>query len=62
MEAPIGAFFQIWEKEFSESKIIDSLADEDSEIVMYVNGEISDEFENYSIQDGDAIEIVYRDK
>ncbi|MBC94746.1 MAG: hypothetical protein CMB14_01880 [Euryarchaeota archaeon] len=62
MEAPIGAFFKIWEKEFSESKIIDSLADEDSEIVMYVNGEISDEFENYSIQDGDAIEIVYRDK
>ncbi len=58
----VGAFFQIWGKEFSESQIVDSIADDDSEVVMYVNGELSYEFENYPIQDGDVIEIVYRDK
>ena len=62
MEAPVGAFFQIWGKEFSESQIVDSIADDDSEVVMYVNGELSYEFENYPIQDGDVIEIVYMDK
>jgi hypothetical protein len=62
MEAPLGAFFQIWGKEFSQSRIIDSVADSDNEVVMYVNGALSDEFENYLMQDGDVIEIVYRDK
>ena len=62
MDAPIGAVFEIWGKEFSESQIIDSIVDENSEIVMYVNGESSDQFASYSMQDGDVIEIVYRDK
>ena len=62
MDAPLGAFFQIWGKEFSESQVIDSIVDENTEIVMYVNGESSDQFGSYSMQDGDIIEIVYRDK
>jgi|TARA_B100001996_G_scaffold335759_1_gene286633 hypothetical protein len=62
MDAPLGAFFQIWGKEFSDSQVIDSMVDENTEIVMYVNGESSDQFGSYSMQDGDIIEIVYRDK
>jgi hypothetical protein len=30
--------------------------------VMYVNGELNDEYQNYGMQDGDVIEIYYRDK
>lgn len=62
MDAPLGAFFQIWGKEFSESQIIDSIVDKNTEIVMFVNGESSDQFGSYSMQDGDVIEIVYKDK
>jgi len=62
MDAPLGAFFQIWGKEFSESQIIDSIVDKNTEIVMFVNGESSDQFGSYLMQDGDVIEIVYKDK
>ena len=62
MEAPVGAFFEIWGQTFNENQILNNIVDEDSEIVMYVNGEINDEYGSYAMQNNDVIEIYYRDK
>ena len=62
MNAPIGAFFEIWGETFNENQILNQVADEDSEVVMYVNGELNDEYQNSVIHNNDVIEIYYRDK
>ena len=62
IEAPIGAFFNIWGEVFNSEQILDNVADSDYEIVMYVNGDINDEFENYVMSNNDDIEIYYRQK
>ena len=62
MNAPVGAFFEIWGETFNENQILNQVADEDSEVVMYVNGELNDEYQNSIIQNNDVIEIYYRDK
>jgi hypothetical protein len=38
------------------------MANSDYEIVMYVNGVVNSEFENYIMLDGDSIEIYYQQK
>ena len=62
MSAPVGAFFEIWGETFNENQILNQVADEDSEVVMYVNGELNDEYQNSVIHNNDVIEIYYRDK
>ena len=62
MNAPVGAFFEIWGETFNENQILHKVADEDSEVVMYVNGELNDDYQNAIIHDNDIIEIYYRDK
>ncbi len=62
MNAPVGAFFEIWGETFNENQILNQVADEDSEVVMYVNGELNDEYQNCVIHNNDVIEIYYRDK
>ena len=62
MNAPVGAFFEIWGETFNENQILNQVADEDSEVVMYVNGELNDEYQNSVIHNNDVIEIYYRDK
>jgi hypothetical protein len=62
MEAPVGAFFEIWGQTFNENQILNNVADEDSEVVMYVNDEVNDEYGSYAMQNNDVIEIYYRDK
>lgn len=60
MEAPIGAFFQIWGEKFDESHIMEKEANDNYEVLMFVNGERNMEYENYIMNDGDVIEIQYR--
>ena len=62
MNAPVGAFFEIWGETFNENQILNSVADEDSEVVMYVNGELNNEYQDSVIHNDDVIEIHYRDK
>ena len=62
MNAPVGAFFEIWGETFNENQILHKVADEDSEVVMYVNDELNDDYQNAIIHDNDIIEIYYRDK
>tara|TARA_B100000900_G_scaffold416232_1_gene450354 strand:- start:7050 stop:7541 length:492 start_codon:yes stop_codon:yes gene_type:complete len=60
--APLGAFFNIWGEVFDSDQILDNQVDDEHEIVMFVNGEINEDFENYLMQDNDVIEIHYQKK
>ena len=62
ISAPIGAFFNIWGEVFNSEQILDNRVDSDHEIVMFVNGEINQDFENYVMLDNDVIEIHYQNK
>ena len=62
ISAPIGAFFNIWGEIFNSEQILDYKVDSDHEIVMFVNGEINQDFENYVMLDNDVIEIHYQNK
>ena len=60
--APIGAFFNIWGEVFNSEQILDYKVDSNHEILMFVNGEINQDFENYVMLDNDVIEIHYQNK
>lgn len=68
VEAPIkadftlGDFFAVWGKDFSRTKLLDSIVDEKSEIVMTVNGQEVDTYENTILRDKDKIVISYQAK
>lgn len=60
MDAPLGAFFQIWGESFSEEVIMGNYSDETHEVVLTVNGEVNYLYDSYMMMDGDQIEIEYR--
>jgi hypothetical protein len=62
ISAPIGAFFNIWGEVFNSEQILDNKVDSNHEIVMFVNGEINQDFENYEMLNNDVIEIHYQNK
>jgi len=47
---------------FNSDQILDNKVDSEHEIVMFVNGELNQDFENYLMLDNDAIEIHYQKK
>lgn len=55
----LGKFFDVWEKKFSSECIFNYCNGEEGTVKMFVNGELSTEFENYVMRDGDKIEIRY---
>jgi hypothetical protein len=62
MPAPLGAFFEIWGESFDDQEIMGHIADDEHEVVLTVNGEVNLLFEEYMMEDGDIIEIEYRQK
>lgn len=58
-EIRLGNFFRIWGKEFSSTKILDKINGSDGKVKMMVNGKENTKFENYEMNDGDKIEILY---
>ena len=40
--------------------ILNKVANDDNEVVMFVNGQQNSDYENYVMKDGDVIEIEYR--
>jgi hypothetical protein len=68
VEAPIkkdftlGDFFASWKKDFSSTKILDSVVDGEHEIVVTVNGKKVDTYENTLLGDLDKIVVVYQKK
>ncbi len=58
----LGQFFTLWEKPFSRDEILDARVDETHELVMTVNGQRVDTYENTVLRDDDQIVIEYRAK
>ncbi len=52
-------FFKVWDKDFSRESVLGNKTGEGGTVKMFVNGKENSEFENYLMQDGDKIEIVY---
>ncbi|MAK94729.1 MAG: hypothetical protein VX493_03700 [Candidatus Thermoplasmatota archaeon] len=68
---PVGAFFEVWEREGGPSITPDKEFDinrngvsdwEEYDISMNVNGESNDKFENYIMNDNDQIELILTSK
>ena len=55
----LGQFFKVWDKQFNKDCIFEFCNGADGSVKMLVNGEPNAEFENYSMKDGDKIEIRY---
>lgn len=58
----LGDFFAVWKKDFSKDKILDATVTETTEIVVTVNGEKVDTYENTILRDKDKIVISYQNK
>ena len=59
---PLADFFKVWGRTFNQNQILDYISDEKHEIVMSVNGNRSEEYENIIMRDGDRITIIYQEK
>lgn len=59
-EFTLGDFFALWGKPFSRGQILDYAPDLEHEIVMTVDGKVSDEFENLILKDKQQIVIEYK--
>ena len=68
---PLGSFFEVWEREGGPSLTDDRKFDidrngvsdwEEYDISMNVNGDSSDKFEAYVMNDNDQIELILTSK
>lgn len=55
----LGAFFKIWGKTFSATRLLDSTNGPTGRVRMTVNGKPNMEFDKYHIHDHDRVEIRY---
>ncbi len=55
----ISRFFNIWGKTFNKECIFDNCNGSEGKVKMIVNGIESDQFEDYSLRDGDKIRIIF---
>jgi hypothetical protein len=55
----LKAFFDVWGKPFSPTRILDAENGADAIVKMTVNGQPNTEFENYQVKDKDDIVIRY---
>ena len=71
LNVPLGSFFEIWEREGGPSLTEDRKFDinrngvsdwEEYDISMNVDGNSDDKFEEYVMQDGDDIELIFVSK
>lgn len=58
----LGDFFAVWHKDFSKDKILDATTSPTTEIVVTVNGNRVDTYENTVLRDKDKIVISYQKK
>ena len=52
-------FFRNLGEQFDDTHILNKVANDDNEVVMFVNGQQNFDYENYVMKDGDVIEIEY---
>ena len=58
----LGVFFDIWGLHFNETGIADFRIDAEHEFLFYVNGELSTSYDDHILEDGQVIDLVYREK
>ncbi len=58
----LGDFFAVWKKDFSKDKILDTTITPTTEIVVTVNGQKVDTYENTILRDKDKIVILFQNK
>lgn len=58
-QTKLGKFFQTWGKQFNSSCIFDKCNGPEGTVKMIVNNNENKDFDNYSMKDGDNIEIRY---
>lgn len=59
-DVTLGEFFNIWGENFNSSCILDYCNNENSSMIMYVNGVVNTGYNLYKIQNQDNIIIDYR--
>lgn len=59
-DVPIEAFFDVWGKHFDETGFDNHRVNETHEIVMIVNGEVNEEFNDYILKDDDEVFIDFK--
>lgn len=52
-------FFEVWGKQFNSQCILDRCNGAEGTMKFLVNGQANSDFENYLLQDGDVVEIVF---
>ena len=68
----LGDFFDIWRDNagvagnktdavLTEDQLLGNIEEGEKTVQMFVNGQVSTEFEDYAIQDGDEIVLIYTD-
>lgn len=58
-EDRLGAFFEIWGKPFSSTRLFDH-STENGDLTMLVNDSPNDQYDKYQVQDGDDILIQFK--
>lgn len=61
-QVKLSEFFRVWGKPFSRTQILEYTVDHEHEILMTVNGQVSEAYENLLLQDKDQIVIEYDNK
>ena len=59
---PAESFFLVWGETFNENQILDYVVDQDHEIVVTLDGERVDTYEDTVLQDQEILRIEYRAK
>lgn len=57
----LGQFFEVWGKSFSKNEVLGYKADNNHEVVLTVDGQKSEEFENLILKDLQEILIEYKE-
>lgn len=55
-------FFSVWGEDFSKNSILGYSVDDNTEILIFVNGAQVETYENTILKDKDVIEIIFRNK
>ena len=61
-DVSLGLFFEFWDQEFSDTQILDHVINDSHELVMTVNGQASDAFEDLILVANQEIVIEYRER
>ena len=62
MDVTVDVFFRIWGMPFDSTRLDRYHVNETQELVMEVDGVVSDEWGDHVFRDGEQIEIIHRER